>query len=387
MFILLKMNKNLVKKVREFYQREFTATPIEIFSPGRINLIGEHTDYNDGFVFPAATNKGIVIALQKSTATTSTVWALDKSEVLIFSQDNKQPKETGSWKDYVYGVVSEIQKLGKQVGDFNAVFAGDIPSGSGMSSSAALENALVFGLNSLFDLQLSRAEMILISQRAEHNYVGVKCGIMDQYASMYGKENHALLLDCKTMEATPFKIDFNPYEILLINTNVKHNLSESAYNERRKVCEKVAKQTGVSSLRGLSLEKLYLSRNTISTEDYQKVLYVLEENRRVYHFAEAIKRKDIHTMGALLFQSHNGLRNQYNVSCSELDFLVDKAKKNEYVIGARMMGGGFGGCTINLVAKCEIDNFKKEIATHYKNTFQKECSFYQVSLAKGTHRI
>ena len=275
------MNTYLYKKITNEFKANFNNEPIIIFSPGRINIIGEHTDYNDGFVFPAAIDKGIIAAISKSTNDKSSAIAVDLDQQYHFSVDIIKPIKNGSWRNYIVGVVGEIQKIGKHIGNFNIVFGGDIPNGSGMSSSAALENSVVFGINELFNLKLSKNQMIFISQKAEHNYVGVKCGIMDQYASMFGKKGSALLLDCRTLESKTYKIDFEDYKLLLINTNVKHELSESAYNERRSVCEKVSNMLGVITLRSASKSGLKSLENKISNEDYQKALYVIEENERV----------------------------------------------------------------------------------------------------------
>ena len=381
------MNKKLVKKVKRSFKEQFKTKPLIVFSPGRINLIGEHTDYNDGFAFPAAINKGIALAISKSDSNVSRTYAINKEELYEFNTENIKPLEAGGWRNYVLGVVAELQKLGKQVGNFNSAFAGNIPGGAGMSSSAALENSFVFGLNELFDLGLSKNEMILVSQKAEHNYVGVKCGIMDQYASMFGVKKSALLLDCRTVESKPYKIDFPTYKIMLINTNVKHDLSESAYNDRREVCEKVSDLLHIDSLRDASKEDLDKIKGDITEEDYQKVLYVINENNRVKQFSEAIKKADIEALGNLLYQSHEGLSKNYKVSCAELDFLVDRARENPNVLGARMMGGGFGGCTINLVKKDEFKKFSKDVSKKFKKAFEKECSVYSVKLSQGTQVV
>ena len=250
------MNKKLIKQVKKNFKEHFKTKPIVVFSPGRINLIGEHTDYNDGFVFPAAINKGIALAIQKSDAKKSSVYAINKEEMYEFSLTDIKPLDNGGWRNYVLGVIAEIQNLGIQLTNFNIAFAGNIPSGAGMSSSAALENSVVYGLNALFDLGLTKSEMILISQKAEHHYAGVKCGIMDQYASMYGKKQSALLLNCRTIQSKVYIIDFQQYKLLLINTNVKHDLSESAYNDRRSVCEKVSNLLNVKALRDATKDDL-----------------------------------------------------------------------------------------------------------------------------------
>lgn len=381
------MSKVIVQDVKQTFIKIFKTDPLLIFSPGRINIIGEHTDYNDGFVFPAAVNKGIAAAIQKSDSGNCTAIALDLDSTIEFELDKLKPSKEGSWENYVFGVVAEIQNRNKIVGDFNIVFKGNIPGGAGMSSSAALENSVVFGLNELFDLGLSKEEMILISQKAEHNYVGVKCGIMDQYASMFGIKNNALLLDCRTIESKPYEIDFKDHQLMLINTNVKHSLSDSAYNDRRSACESIAELLGVKALRDVSVIDLETIKDKVTPQNYQKALYVIQENNRALMASKAIEDNDLETLGSLIFQSHNGLQHQYKVSCEELDFLVDLAKSNEHILGARMMGGGFGGCTINLIAKSEAKAFADFASEAYKNIFKKECSVYFVKLSDGTHLV
>lgn len=381
------MIANLVKEVESSFKEQFKTDPLIVFSPGRINLIGEHTDYNEGFVFPAAIDKGIALAIQKSEEDISKVFALNKGELYEFTLEDIKPLKNGDWRNYILGVVAELQVLGKEIGNFNGVFSGNIPGGAGMSSSAALENSFVFGINELFNLGLTKEEMILVSQKAEHNYAGVKCGIMDQYASMFGIKDSALLLDCRTVTSKPYKIDFKDYDLMLINTNVKHDLAETAYNDRREVCEKVSELLGVVALRDASTSDLEKIKHDISEEDYQKALYVIEENNRVKKFAAAIEKDDLGTLGSLLFQSHDGLSVQYKVSCTELDFLVTQAQGSSDVIGARMMGGGFGGCTINLVRKSGMEAFKKEVSKNFKDEFGRACSIYEVKLSQGTHLV
>ncbi len=378
------MNTELIHKIKTSFLEAFKVEPLMIFSPGRINIIGEHTDYNDGFVFPAAVNKGIVAAIQKNHSDTSVVYAADKDEQISVSLSGLKPAAEGSWANYVFGVVAELQNRSKTIGNFNMVFGGDIPGGAGMSSSAALENSVVFGLNELFNLDLSKQDMILISQKAEHNYVGVKCGIMDQYASMFGIENHALLLDCRTVKSTPFKVDFKDHQLVLINTNVKHSLSDSAYNDRRSVCESIASMLNVKALRDATEYDLESIRDKVTPENYQKALYVIQENKRVVEASKAMKQSDLNALGELLYASHEGLQKQYKVSCDELDFLVDQSKLNDYVLGARMMGGGFGGCTINLIEKSAVASFTTSVSKDYMNKFNKECSIYSVELSNGT---
>ena len=382
-----KMNQKLIHSVKQSFQNHFEKKPLMVFSPGRINLIGEHTDYNEGFVFPAAIDLGIALAIQKSASNRSCVYALNKEEMYEIDLSNLAPLKDGGWRNYVLGVVGELAKIGITVGNFDSVFAGNIPGGAGMSSSAALENSFVFALNELFDLQMEKKDMILISQKAEHNYVGVKCGIMDQYASMLGEKESALLLDCRSIKSQPFKIQLQNLQLVLVNTNVKHDLSESAYNDRRNVCEKVARLLNIQSLRDASESSLDRIKNQLSDSEYKKALYVVRENKRVQLFSEAILNKDYTSMGKLLYETHEGLSKNYKVSCDELDFLVEKTKSMDTVYGARMMGGGFGGCTINLVLESAVDTFKTEISKQFLEEFSTPCSIYDVTISQGTHLI
>ena len=381
------MNTTLIHNIEKSYQQKFNDKPILISSPGRINIIGEHTDYNEGYVFPAAIDKGIIAAIGKSNTNQCSVFAFDANESYEFSTEDIQPISNGNWRNYVIGVVGEIQKKGIKVGPFNLVFGGDIPKGAGLSSSAALENSVVFGLNELFKLGLTKEEMIFISQKAEHNYVGVRCGIMDQFASMFGKENHALLLDCRTNKATTYKIDFDHYQIVLINTNVSHSLVDAEYNNRREVCERVANLLNVKALRDATEEALLKVKSQLSDVDYQKALYVVQENKRVQKASKMINTNNIEGLGELLFEAHKGISNQFKVSCKELDFMVEKANTHPDVIGARMMGGGFGGCTINIVKKGKVKAYVKELSEQYLKAFGFECSPYWVKLSDGTHII
>jgi galactokinase len=381
------MSEELTKEVKQQFIETFKTEPILIFSPGRINIIGEHTDYNGGFVFPAAVDKGIAAAIQTSDSGSCTAIALDLQSTIKFELDTLKPSKEGSWENYVFGVIAEIQNKNKVLGNFNIIFKGNIPDGAGMSSSAALENSVVFGLNELFDLGLTKTEMILISQKAEHNYVGVKCGIMDQYASMFGIKDNALLLDCRTIESKAYQIDFIDHQLILINTNVKHSLSDSAYNDRRSACETIAAILKVETLRDATAQDLAKIIDKVTSENYQKALYVIQEIERTQKAAKAIEENDLETLGTLMYASHNGLQNQYKVSCDELDFLVAQAKKNKHVLGARMMGGGFGGCTINLIAKIAAKAFAESASKAYRNKFDKDCSVYFVNLSDGTHLV
>ena len=358
-----------------------------VFSPGRLNIIGEHTDYNDGFVFPAAIDKGIFAAFGESKNDICVVHALDMDESHEFDLNHLSPLENGDWKNYVLGVVQGMLDAGKNVQPFYLVIGGDIPEGAGLSSSAALENAVVYGLNEIQQLGLTKTEMILISQKAEHEFVGVNCGIMDQFASMFGQKNKALLLDCRSISAKEFSIDLQDYQILLINTNVKHSLSDSAYNNRRGVCEKVAGLLRKKALRDATAAELFTISEAIGEEEYQMALYVIEENQRVQQAGLAMQENDIPALGRLIYASHHGLQHQYKVSCEELDFLVDLAKTVPEIAGSRMMGGGFGGCTITIIKKSAVQDFKEKATLAYRNKFGRECSVYEVSLSEGTHLL
>ncbi|CAM1373261.1 galactokinase [Tenacibaculum xiamenense] len=381
------MEQALINKIKNNFVSEFSQEPLMVFSSGRINLIGEHVDYNDGFVFPAAIDKGIALAIQKANGNKSTVIASDFEESFQFEIDKIHVIDGGGWRNYLIGVIKELQKKGKRLDNINVAFSGNVPAGAGLSSSAALENAIVFGLNELFGLQLTKKEMILISQKAEHDYVGVKCGIMDQFASMYGEKNHFLLLDCRTLEYETYSIELEDYELVLINSNVQHNLSESTYNKRRALCEETAKMFQIESLRDLTKKELWQRREEFSQEEYKMVLYVIEEIERTTLAAKALEEKDIKKLGLLLYETHNGLSKQYKVSCEELDFLVDFARNSKRVVGSRMMGGGFGGCTINLVEKEFVQQFIELTSSSFQEKFGFECTPISVELSEGTHVI
>ena len=375
------------QNVANVFENSYGQAPVTVFSPGRLNIIGEHTDYNDGFVFPAAIDKGIYAAFGPSDSELCHVTALDMNQSYKFRFDNIAPLENGNWRNYVLGVIKGILDAGKELTPFNLVFGGDIPEGAGLSSSAALENAVVFGLNELFNLGLSKEEMIFISQKAEHSYVGVKCGIMDQFASMFGQKNKALLLDCRSISAKAFDIDLQEYQILLINTNVKHSLSVSAYNKRRAVCEKVAALLDVKALRDVKTTDLSAISKQITEEEYQMALYVIQENERAQQAAAAMQANNMTELGQLIYASHHGLQHQYKVSCEELDFLVDRAKLTPDIAGSRMMGGGFGGCTINIIKKDAVRAYAANTAAAYREKFDRKCAVYEVSLSQGTHLI
>ena len=358
-------------------------------SPGRINLIGEHIDYNGGTVVPAAIDKAIYVAIAASNDSNSTIVSMDLNETVQLENSRTETKEAGSWVNYFLGVLRQLNERNIQVPNFNVVFSGDIPIGSGLSSSAALENGFVFGLNELFELGLSKLEMVKISQAAEHSAVGVQCGIMDQFANMFGQNDQAILLNCDALEHSYVPIDLCEYELLLMNTNVKHQLSNSPYNERRRQCEKgfrILKKSfpDLSSLAFATQDQLLSVKAELSETEWRRCQFVIEEQQRVMAAKEALRSNDLDTLGSLLFQSHVGLKNLYEVSCSELDLLVDLARAHQGVLGARMMGGGFGGCTINLIKHIYSEQFINEVTNTFQHEFGHRPSPIGVSVSGGT---
>jgi len=361
-------------------------------SPGRINIIGEHTDYNDGYVLPAAIDKASTFKMTKNGSKTNVnVKSIDMGNSYSFELDNFKPIK-GGWENYVMGVAHELQNIGASIEGFDAEFSGDIPVGAGMSSSAALECSLAFGLNEMFNLGLDHWKIIKVSQMAEHNFVGIKCGIMDQFASVMGKKDHVMLLDCRTLEFKYFPLDLGEYELLLLNTNVSHELASSEYNTRRTECEQgvsilKAKYADIQNLRDVSLNMLQENTSIIPSQIFNRCHHVITENNRVLSATDALVKKDFKELGKLIYQSHFSLQNDFAVSCPELDYLVQLTIDKEYVLGSRMMGGGFGGCTLNLIEKKSRDQFIKLASEGYRNTFKMQLSPYFVSTEDGARII
>lgn len=367
---------------------QFDYEPLVVRSPGRINLIGEHTDYNDGFVMPAAIDKGITFSIAPSKDGKSVIYAENYGEVFTVPDGNLSPIKEPNWVNYLLGVLHKLRERAT-IPHFTCSFKGDLPIGAGMSSSAALECGFAFALNECFQLAIPKAELIVMAQWAEHNYAGVRCGIMDQFSSMMGKEDHAILLDCRSLAYRYLPLSLNEYTLLLCNSNVKHSLASSEYNTRRAECEEgiriiQKKYPEVKSLRDVSINMIQEHPQLFSPEVYNRCRYVVEENIRVTQAATDLENGDLKAFGEKMFATHEGLSKQYAVSCKELDFLVEQAKQFEGVLGSRMMGGGFGGCTINLVALDSIDRFIKTLEPIYRNAFGIELSTYQVNVANGT---
>jgi galactokinase len=365
---------------------------IKIASPGRINFIGEHTDYNNGFVLPTAIDKKIYFKFRKNNSTsTASIFSENFNKKLTVNLFNVQPSKN-HWENYILGVLFEIQQITDNVKGFDCVFKSDIPIGSGISSSAALECGFAFGLNELFQLNLSKKAIIELSQRAEHNFVGTKCGIMDQFTSVMSKKDNLILLDCESLDYQYVPIKIEPYKILLLNTNVSHSLASSEYNTRRKECETGVDimrkhNQSVTALRNATIDLLNEIKLEISPKIYNRCKYVIEENSRVLQAVELLKTDNLNDFGALMYETHNGLQHLYEVSCSELDFLVDFTKNNTAIIGARMMGGGFGGCTINLIHANAINNFVAEVSQAYYKKFNIELTAFEALPSEGTQLL
>ncbi len=375
------MKERVIAKFHELYEGE----PSMFASPGRINLIGEHTDYNGGFVFPGAVDKGIVAAIRLNGTERVRAFALDLNESAEFGLTEKD-KPTESWAHYLFGVCREVQKRGGKIAGFDTVFAGDVPLGAGMSSSAALESAYAYALNELFSCGIDKFELARIGQSTEHNYCGVNCGIMDQFASVFGRKGCLMRLDCRSMEFQYFPFTPSGYKLVLVDSRVKHALVGSPYNDRRASCERVSKVLGQEFLRGATMEQLEAVKDKISEEDYKRARYVIGEEQRVLDVCAALERGDYETVGRRMYETHWGMSRDYEVSCEELDFLAEVAERCG-VTGARIMGGGFGGCTINLVKEELYDNFIAEATREFSARYGHEPKIYDVVISDGSRRL
>lgn len=382
---------SLRDSVNEKYQTLFNDTPLLVRSPGRVNLIGEHTDYNNGLVLPAAIDKNIILAIGKRDDDQIHLHSLDQEEVYLAKLD-KLERSPLLWPDYVIGVVHQLIKRAYHIGGFNLVFGGDIPQGAGLSSSAALECATAFALNELFSLAIQPLDIALISQAAENEFVGVKCGLMDQFASVFGQEQRLIKLDCADFshEYIPFN---NPdLRIVLFDTQVKHSLASSAYNERREQCEYGVSliqkhHPEVKSLRDASTAQLEQYVKPVDGTVFNRCSYVVSEIQRLQDGCDDLKRDDFESFGTRMFETHDGLQHLYEVSCGELDILVDAVRSNDAVLGARMMGGGFGGCTINLVKADQVQEVVDAVTETYSQKTGKQAQVYVANISAGTSII
>ena len=369
---------------KQFAQR-FATNPVFYASSGRINLIGEHTDYNGGFVFPGAIDKYIMAAINVNGTDKVRVFSADLQEYTEFGlREEDAPKE--QWARYIFGVCREIIKRGFSVKGFDTVFAGNVPLGAGLSSSAALESCFAFALNDLFnENKIDKFELAKIGQSTEHNYCGVNCGIMDQFASVFGKKNCLMRLDCRSLEYEYFPFDPQGYRLVLVNSKVKHELVDSPYNKRRESCERVAATLGVETLRDATMDMLIAKKNDVTEEDFKRAEYVIGEKQRVLDVCDALGRGDYETVGRLMYETHYGLSQQYEVSCEELDFLNDLAKECG-VTGSRIMGGGFGGCTINLVKDELYEHFVETAKSRFNEKYGHEPVIIDVVISDGARR-
>ena len=382
------MNELIRNGIQEKFLNLFNEKPLIVRSPGRVNIIGEHTDYNDGFVLPAAINKAIYLAITARTDEQVHLYSSEFNASFQTTLSQMRPaKEV--WPNYILGVADQLVKRGYVIRGFNLVIDGDIPIGSGLSSSAAVECATAFALNALFDLNITKLDLALIAQKAEHEFAGVLCGIMDQFASVFGKKDQVIRLDCRSLEYEYVPLKLEGYQLLLLNTNVKHSLASSEYNTRRNQCERgvalVKKHhPEVESLRDVTMDMLLRYVKDSDELIYRRCKYIIEENQRLLEGCEDLINGRIDYLGQKMFQSHEGLRREYEVSCPELDFLVDAVKNHPGVLGARMMGGGFGGCTINIVKENAVDQLVRELSRAYNEKMQKELTPIPAVIEEGT---
>ncbi len=381
----------MISRIQEEFSKRFGSGAAVFASPGRVNLIGEHTDYNLGFVLPGATDKAIYAAVKPNGGSISRLYSADYGQQIeVDLMNGGKPKEM--WACYIYGVAQEMKKLGKKVEAVDCVFGGDVPLGAGMSSSAALESVIGFAFNELFGLGFTRPELAKVGQMTEHNYIGVRCGIMDQSASLLGEKGKVIRLDCRSLE---YKLEpFNPEgcAVALIDSMVKHSLASSEYNVRRAQCEAgvaviASHAQGVESLRDVTADMLDTYKPEMEGIVYRRCRYVIDENQRLLDGCAALEKGDYKTFGQKMYGSHEGLRNEYAVSCPELDFIVDIAKTHSGVLGARMMGGGFGGCVISLVEKPALEGYLADVGGKFAAKFGERPRVIDVVIGDGARRI
>jgi len=384
------MKKKLVGQVTAYFNEYFKSAPQYIFlSPGRINIIGEHVDYNDGFVLPAAINKYVCFAVSPSEDTKCTLIAKDLDETYTFDLNDTLVPVEQMWVNFFLGVLQQLKDRGFAMTGFNIVFSSTVPMGAGLSSSAAVECGFGYALNKIFSLGLTKEEIALIGQKSEHTFVGVNCGIMDQFASVFGKKKKVIKLDCNTLEYEYHNADFKEYALLLLDSKVKHTHLTSGYNDRRNEVEKGLAQLKahypeVKTFRDLNEAQVEAHKEELGDVIYRRCLFVVREIQRVLDAVAALEANDFAKLGDLMFKTHNGLSKNYEVSCEEIDFLVDAVRNDENVIGARMMGGGFGGCSINLVKKEAVNGLIERVSKEYKEKYNISLKAYKVKIAKGT---
>ncbi len=379
-----------IEELKSLFKQRFGNEGVVYTSPGRINLIGEHTDYNGGFVFPGAIDSGIYACIRLNGTNKVRAYSIDKEDYREFGM-NEEDHPHLHWANYIFGVCREIIKRGYKLQGFDTVFYGNVPIGAGMSSSAALESTFAFALNELLNLGIDKFDLARIGQATEHNYVGVKCGIMDQFASLFGKAGHLMRLNCATMEFEYYPFNPKGYKVVLLDTLVKHELASSAYNRRRESCENAcahiaAKHPEVKYLSDATMAMLNEIDVEIPAEDYMRAEYVIGEKQRVLDVCDALEKGDYETVGDRMYGTHYGMSKLYEVSCEELDFLNDIAKECG-VTGSRVMGGGFGGCTINLVKEELYDAFIATAKEKFAAKFGHEPKVYDVVISDGARKL
>lgn len=384
------MQENLINYTREAFRSAFQSESERFFlAPGRINIIGEHVDYSDGFVLPAAIDKHICFAVKKlDDSNICTFFAKDFNDSFSFNVTEKQTPVSQTWVNYLLGVFNAIQESRKEIGGLEIAFSSTIPMGSGLSSSAALECGFAYILNELFDLNLTKKEIALIGQKSEHTFVGVKCGIMDQFSSVFGKEHQVIMLDCNSLEHQYFEANIEGYSLVLFDSCVKHTHLTSGYNDRRNDVDNGKKilwqkYPEIEKFRDFTIEMLDEVRAEMGETSYKRCLYLLKEIKRVEKAAKALSEGNVEYLGQLLNETHSGLSTEFEVSCDELDFMVRETLKETGVLGARIMGGGFGGCSINLIKDENVDAVIENITVKYKTVFNIEMKVYRVKISDG----
>ncbi|MDO7877075.1 galactokinase [Hymenobacter sp. ASUV-10] len=381
----------LALAIADAFQQRFGYSPLLVRAPGRVNLIGEHTDYNNGFVLPAAIDKEITFAIGLNKKDVIRLFAFDNDEAVEIPVGEIKPSQT-QWANYLLGVAAQFRDAGVVVPGFDCVFGGTIPMGAGLSSSAAVECGLAFGLNELLQTNFDRMKLARMAQKAEHTYAGVQCGLMDQFASLFGRPGQVVRLDCRSTEYTYFPFDVSHYHLVLCNSGVKHALADSEYNTRRQECERGVAllqrhYPAVQSLRDATEEQIEAHRAELGDVVYRRCLYVVQENARVVAACEALAANDMSAFGQLMYGSHAGLRDNYEVSCPELDKLVEIAQGQTGVLGSRMMGGGFGGCTINLVEAEHVAAFVATTSAAFLSFYRRGLETYQTSIVGGVSEL
>ncbi|UPT71629.1 MAG: galactokinase [Flavobacterium sp. JAD_PAG50586_2] len=384
------MKKKLIQQTTEHFEKIIHKSPDYIFlSPGRINIIGEHVDYNDGFVLPAAINKYICFAISKNDSSDCTLIAKDLNEAYKFDLKDELKPIDKMWANYILGVLQQLKEKHGLIQGFTIVFSSTIPMGAGLSSSAALECGIGYAMNKLFDLSLTKEEIALIGQKSEHTFVGVNCGIMDQFASVFGKKNKVIKLDCNTLEYQYYNANFKKYSLLLLDSNVKHTHLTSGYNIRRQEVEQGLKIIRehfpiVKTFRNCTEEMIHGLKEKLGDVIFRRCHFVVKEIQRVLDATTALNNSDFKKLGQLMSETHHGLSKEYEVSCDEIDFLVDAVSNEKTVLGSRMMGGGFGGCSINLIEKGSEKELVEKVSEQYRDAFGIELKAYKIKISKGT---